>query len=320
MKTMRIIPRAALAAAAAALTACATAPERHTSLEQARAAYQAAQSDPHVPKFAPMELNHAAQTLNQAEALWREEADEERLEHISHLATQRARIARETAMVRAADAELARASSERERVVLESRARAAEAAREDALARARIAEQERAAALERAQAAQRQRQAEEQAAAEAAKRQLGAEVERLRSQIADLKARETERGWILSLGGDVLFDTGEATLKAGALRALDQLAEYMRRHPGREIVVEGFTDNTGDSDMNQRLSEQRAQAVRNALLSRGVDATRVTARGHGENYFVASNDSAAGRQLNRRVEFVLQSDQTAAAGASAARR
>ena len=317
---IRTLLRGAATAAAAVLAACATAHEHNTSLEQARTAYEAARSNPHVSRFAPSELNEAAQALNRAEAMWRNEADAERLEHAAYLATQRAHLARETAMIRAADAELARAGGERERAVLEARLRSAEAAREQAAAQAQEAERERLAALERVRQAEQQRRADAMAEQQDAKRRLGAEVQRLQSQIAELKARESARGWILSLGGDVLFESGQANLKAGALRAIDQLAQYMRQHPGRDIVVEGFTDSEGASEMNQRLSEQRAQAVKRALVSRGVPDGRVQTRGHGESYFIASNDTAAGRQLNRRVEFVLETGPTAAVGASAGTR
>jgi outer membrane protein OmpA-like peptidoglycan-associated protein len=318
VKIATVLRGAAAATAAAVLAACATAPERNTSLEQARSAYDAAQSNPHVPRFAPGELNEAAQALNRAEAMWRNEADAERLEHAAYLATQRAHLARETAMIRAADAELARAGGERERTVLAARLRAAEAARDQAAAQAQEAERERIAALERVRQAEEQRRSDAMAEQQDAKRRLGAEVQRLQSQIADLKARESARGWILSLGGDVLFESGQASLKPGGLRAVDQLAQYLRQHPGRDIVVEGFTDSVGSSEMNQRLSEQRAQAVKRALLSRGVPESRVQTRGHGESYFIASNDTAAGRQLNRRVEFILEAAPTAAAGSSAA--
>jgi hypothetical protein len=139
VKIATVLRGAAAATAAAVLAACATAPERNTSLEQARSAYDAAQSNPHVPRFAPGELNEAAQALNRAEAMWRNEADAERLEHAAYLATQRAHLARETAMIRAADAELARAGGERERTVLAARLRAAEAARDQAAAQAQEA-------------------------------------------------------------------------------------------------------------------------------------------------------------------------------------
>jgi outer membrane protein OmpA-like peptidoglycan-associated protein len=89
---------------------------------------------------------------------------------------------------------------------------------------------------------------------------------------------------------------------------VDRLADILQNHPQRSVMVEGFTDTTGSADYNQRLSEQRADAVQGALVARGVQRARISALGHGESYPVAGNDSAGGRQLNRRVEIVLSSD------------
>ena len=102
-----------------------------------------------------------------------------------------------------------------------------------------------------------------------------------------------------------LFDTGRAELKRGAERTITQLAEFLRQNPTRSIVVEGFTDATGTAATNQTLSERRAAAVGTALIARGISPARVTTRGYGETYPVASNDTATGRQLNLRVEILL---------------
>ncbi|MEP7208527.1 MAG: OmpA family protein [Casimicrobiaceae bacterium] len=109
---------------------------------------------------------------------------------------------------------------------------------------------------------------------------------------------------VLTLG-DVLFDTGRAELKPGADRTIDQLATFLRENADRTVEIEGYTDSTGADALNQVLSERRAIAVKNALADRGIAATRVSARGFGETNPVASNDSAAGRQQNRRVEVVI---------------
>ena len=110
---------------------------------------------------------------------------------------------------------------------------------------------------------------------------------------------------MVTLGSDLLFDVGQADLKPGAERAMTKLAEFLRANPGRSISSEGFTDSTGSDDSNQILSERRARAVEAALLARGVERSRIQTRGDGESYPVATNDTAAWRQLNRRVEIVL---------------
>jgi outer membrane protein OmpA-like peptidoglycan-associated protein len=108
----------------------------------------------------------------------------------------------------------------------------------------------------------------------------------------------------------VLFDTGQATLKSGAYGTLDRLATALRDKSGRKVLIEGHTDNVGSDESNQGLSERRAQAVQSALMQRDVARSQMTALGKGENFPIASNDSADGRQSNRRVELIFTEDQT----------
>jgi outer membrane protein OmpA-like peptidoglycan-associated protein len=123
-------------------------------------------------------------------------------------------------------------------------------------------------------------------------------------QLADLQAKKTDRGMVVTLG-DVLFDTGQATLKPGANLVLDRLATFMQQNPQTNVRIEGHTDSTGSPDFNQALSQRRADAVAVALENRGLSADRVRTIGRGQDFPVASNSSAAGRQQNRRVEIVF---------------
>ena len=267
-------------------SACASAPPAEPpALVQARAAVAAAQADPEVAARAPSELDAARRSLARAEALAAERGDAAEMTHQAYLATQRSRIARELAQARAHDADIARAGEERNRVLAD--------ARSEEKYRAGEAE----AALARAQASQ-----EAQAAAN---RALAAEVQRLQQQVRELEARPTQRGWVITLGSDLLFDSGRAKLKPGGQRAIENVARIMRKEPERNIVIEGFTDDRGAKEVNRKLSEQRAQAVRAALVAQGVAPGRIAARGLGESYPVASNASPAGRQLNRRVEILI---------------
>jgi outer membrane protein OmpA-like peptidoglycan-associated protein len=102
-----------------------------------------------------------------------------------------------------------------------------------------------------------------------------------------------------------LFDTGKSDLKSGASRKLDQLAQFLAAHPERRVQVDGFTDSVGPDAYNEDLSRRRADAVKSALLSRGLDASRISTEGYGKSYPVASNTDSGGRQLNRRVEVVI---------------
>lgn len=279
-------------------SSCAVSPEANRQLEEARAAYRLAAADPQVQLRAQPELQSAANALSEAERLAQQGGASELIEHNAYLAERRARIAQRAAEARKAEADIAAVAEERRRAQLEAREREAAAARQgaqraeiarrEAEARARVLEEEKLKVVR-----------EKTAAAE-----LAAEVKRLEAELVDVQAKQTPRGWILTLGNEVLFDTG-ATLKDGADRALDNLAEFLRKHPERHIAIEGFTDGMGPKDASERLSERRAQAVKFALVQRGIEAHRIDARGYGPSFPVASNETETGRQLNRRVEIVI---------------
>ena len=134
----------------------------------------------------------------------------------------------------------------------------------------------------------------------------------LERELEDLKAKKTDRGLVLTLG-DVLFDTGKATLKPGAYTTIDRVAQALQQSPERKVVIEGHTDSVGSDSYNQTLSEQRAQSVQAALMERGVAGSQISAMGKGETSPVASNDDASGRQQNRRVELIFSDEQSRAA-------
>jgi outer membrane protein OmpA-like peptidoglycan-associated protein len=122
-----------------------------------------------------------------------------------------------------------------------------------------------------------------------------------------LETRDSARGLIVSMS-DVLFDTGQYSLKPGAREKLAKVAGILLAYPGLNIEVGGYTDNVGGDDMNQKLSENRAGAVRGYLIEEGVSTNSVTAKGFGNTLPVASNDNASGRQENRRVELVVSGE------------
>jgi outer membrane protein OmpA-like peptidoglycan-associated protein len=131
------------------------------------------------------------------------------------------------------------------------------------------------------------------------------EAERLETELADLQAEQTARGIVVTLGNEVLFATDSDELKSGAQRSLDQLADFLQEHPERALLIEGHTDSRGTAAHNADLSERRAESVARALVERGIAAERLRPVGLGEGYPVASNDTDAGRQQNRRVEVVV---------------
>ena len=201
-----------------------------------------------------------------------------------------ARAARDAAMVQAA--------AEAERLRQERAAAEAATARE-AQAR-RAAEAEAAAAREQAAAAGARANAAEQRLQETLR-------ELTRSSAAVTDVRETDRGLIVVLGA-TLFSSGQSELSTGDRGAVQQIATVLAQTPGRTVRVEGHTDAVGGDTSNQRLSEERANAVRAALIAGGLDPARVTAVGYGESRPVAGNDTAEGRARNRRVELVVVAD------------
>jgi outer membrane protein OmpA-like peptidoglycan-associated protein len=203
------------------------------------------------------------------------------------------RVKRET------DARMAAAAADADRLKLDNAASAAAAASE-------------ADSLKRENEAQR---AASQAALDSAAQQtaqLQAEKAELRTQLlsqfnAILQTRDTARGLIVNMS-DVLFDTAKSTLRPLAREKLAKVAGIVSGHPGLRLDVEGYTDSVGGDDYNQQLSEQRGESVRTYLTGEGMAANSVTAKGFGKTRPVASNDTAEGRQQNRRVEIVISGE------------
>jgi outer membrane protein OmpA-like peptidoglycan-associated protein len=261
------------AAVALALGACASAPQPNAALETARAQVAAAEADPNVAQYDALDLQSARQDLAAANAA-NARRDEPQTDQMAYVAAQTARVAQARAAAKAYDARIAQGTAERDRIQAQARSR-----------EANTAVAQRNAAVEQANAATMQ------------SAQLQAEVEQL-------KAKQTDRGLVLTLG-DVLFDTGRASLNPGAAMKLDRLAAFLNEHPDRRVQIEGFTDSVGGDAYNQDLSERRAEAVKAALTMRGIDPSRISTEGYGKAFPVASNSDSGGRQLNRRVEVVI---------------
>lgn len=317
MKNHRFLSVALIAVAV--LAGCSTLPANDSLLAQARNDYSNAQANPQVTSLAAGELKQASDSLDKANNASSKGERSALVDHLAYVAKQQVAIAQETARQKAAELAVASASAERDRVRLDARTREAESAQRSAEAAQRSAEaaQRQSEVSQRsAEAAQRQAAAERQAANEAeltaqAARQKAQDAEsrsrQLEAQLKDMEAKKTDRGMVITLG-DVLFDTNQAQLKSGAMRNLQKLADFFKQYPQRKVMIEGFTDSTGSSSRNQELSDKRAYSVRTALLDMGIGADRITSRGYGESYPVAGNDTAAGRQLNRRVEIIISDD------------
>ncbi len=144
------------------------------------------------------------------------------------------------------------------------------------------------------------------------KNRLETEKTELRAQLllqfnAILQTRDTARGLIVNMS-DVLFDTAKFSLRPEAREKLAKVAGIVAGHPGLTLAVEGHTDSVGNDEYNQQLSEQRGESVRDYLISQGMGGTSVSSRGFGKTQPVATNETAAGRQQNRRVELVISGE------------
>jgi outer membrane protein OmpA-like peptidoglycan-associated protein len=259
-----------------ALCACASAPQPNIALQNAHTAVAAADADANVAKYAALDLDAARKDLAAADdaALHHKDA---LIAQPAYLATQNARLAQRHAAAKADDARVAAGQAERDQIMLAARSREVQSAK-----------------TATNNALDQRDQATEEAA-------------RLKAEVDQLKATPTPRGLVMTLG-DVLFDTGRAELNPGASRKLDQLAQFLNEHKDRRVQIDGFTDSVGTDSYNEQLSRRRADAVKSALLSRGVDASRIGTEGYGKAYPVANNNDSGGRQLNRRVEVVIGGD------------
>lgn len=257
--------------ASVVLGGCAGVPKPSDALLSVQDSYEAAKNDPEVVRYAADSLDRAGITL-QAGLSTRDKAEADSL---TYVAGAQVATARAIAERRAAEEKIAELGTIKDRVQLE--------ARETELANAARRLEESRRAEETA------RRAEETAL----------------QQLADMQAIQTSRGMVLTLGS-VLFATGRSELLPGALGSVDRLAAYLKDNPQKTLLIEGHTDSTGSDIINLRLSQDRADAVRLALITRGIASNRIVATGLGSSQPVASNDTPAGRQQNRRVEIVIQ--------------
>jgi outer membrane protein OmpA-like peptidoglycan-associated protein len=284
MKTLFHRTSAATTLAAAvsmALAACATTPRTNAMLEQARVDVAHAQANPQVAGDAKVDLTTAEQALSRGDALLKEGKSPQLVDHQAYLAERFALAAQKGADLATSQKAIADAKNRRNEVLLG--AREDEAARATRLAQAKTEE----LALSAQQTADAQQHSRD-----------------LETALADLQGKQTDRGVVITLG-DVLFATGRADLKSGSRHTLDKLVTFLQAYPKRNVQIEGFTDSVGGDDYNQVLSERRADSVRNALTGMGIAGDRIVTKGHGKSSPVADNDTATGRQQNRRVEVLI---------------
>jgi outer membrane protein OmpA-like peptidoglycan-associated protein len=270
------------------LAACASTPQHNDMLEHARVVVSNAQANPNVAGEARADLATAVAALNQGDAMLQAGKPAAEVDHEAYIAERFGLAAQRGAELSMSEKAIADANNRRNAVLL--------SAREQQMLRANDRAETKTLEADAANAS-----AQASAAQNAAAQQRAQELE---SALADLQAKKTDRGLVITLG-DVLFATNLAELKPGARRSLEKLSAFLHEYPQRSVQIEGFTDSTGSDDYNQGLSERRAGAVRDALTGMGISSDRIQTRGLGKSDPVADNDSASGRQQNRRVEVII---------------
>jgi outer membrane protein OmpA-like peptidoglycan-associated protein len=266
------------AIAASLFAGCASVPEQPVGSAAVRAKLTALQGDANLATRAPVATKDAELAVQQAEIA---QPDVALAAHRVYIADRKVDTARALAQTKFAEEERTALNEQSEKARLDSRTREADVAKSDAVT----------------------------AQADAAAAQLAANVSQqqaseLQRQLEILQARPTDRGLVLTLG-DTLFATGKSELKSGATANLDRVTAFMTEYPQRTAAIEGYTDSMGSEEYNQDLSQRRADAVKRYLVGQGVETTRLSSAGRGEDAPVADNESAAGRQQNRRVEVVI---------------
>lgn len=257
------------------LVACATDPVSPESSTAVRSKLTALQNNPELASRARMEIREAETAVVLAEKPLGK-SDAALAAHRVYMADQQVEIARARAATRLAEDQRARLNEERGDARLEARTKEADKAYAD-VARARSAE---------------------------------ADMQR---RLDEMKAQKTERGIVITLG-DVLFDTGSARLRGGADDNLAKLVGFLTEYPDRRVLIEGHTDNVGSHTYNQELSRRRAESVRQRLEQGGIATSRMSVSGMGLQRPVSDNDTAAGRQQNRRVEIIIENARSSVSG------
>jgi len=266
---------------------------------EARNALRIAQSEG-AEKYAGDSYQHAVQLMNTADGYATEKhSPKKQLIATSRDAVQTAEDARAIAIKKMGEEHLANERQASVDAQAKSQARADEATREKEQAQSAATASAAAATVAQTDADQ------SRFAARQAENDKATMRTRLSEQLnAILQTCDSARGLIVSMS-DVLFDTGKYSLKPGAREKLAKVAGILLAYPGLNIEVGGYTDNVGGDEMNQKLSENRADSVRDYLVQQGVTTNSVSAKGFGNTLPVASNDNSTGRQQNRRVELVV---------------
>lgn len=251
---------------AALVTGCAGTPDVNpTTVQKAEQAYEKIETDSLVAKNAPMALKKAGEAVENANHFQKNGNSSAYVEKQADIALLSVKIARKTAELKASQDEVRQISEELR-------------ALEDSLL----------------QKETNRRESERKAMS----------AEEFLRNLYNFEAEKTDRGWVIRFK-NISFDSERASLTSRAEQPVNELTDFLLQFPERNIIIEGHTDNTGSESFNQKLSQQRADVIRDALIARGISDSRIMSIGFGEAYPVASNKTETGRRENRRVEVFI---------------
>ncbi|MGA6994400.1 MAG: OmpA family protein [Candidatus Deferrimicrobiaceae bacterium] len=253
-------------------------------LEKARKTYAQAKADPDVTALAPTYLSDAGKAVREAEHA----GNSEEMIHMSYLAERKAQIAMTVAEGKKAEENIRKLNTQTAELIAQNQK----------------LDQQRELEARRAQMAAEQARLAARMEAELVAAKAKADADRLMKELAELKAKQTERGIVLTIG-EVLFAFGKADLSPDANRSVNKLADFLKKYPNRNVLIEGHTDSVGSDEYNQELSRKRSESVKDRLVGFGIEPGRITTVGYGENYPAVSNNTPENRALNRRVEVII---------------
>jgi outer membrane protein OmpA-like peptidoglycan-associated protein len=265
------------------IAGCSSQNTKPEGMNDVRAKLTQLQSDSQLIQLAPIEFNDAERAVLSAE---QPREDKALADHLMLVADRKVDIAEARAQSRLLVSQREALSREGDAAKLASRTSELESARRETASAKADAEELRLVA--------------------SAEKDRNKEFEK---QLDILNAKATDRGMVMTLS-DLSFATGKAELKTSVLADLDNLADFLDKYPDRNIMIEGHTDNVGSDALNLKLSKRRATSVRDYLVTKGINSGRLTVVAKGENSPVDTNESALGRQHNRRVDVIISNTVT----------
>ncbi len=286
----KLLKASAIAGSAFVMVACSTVDDKQLSeVDELRDRYEMMAQKPEVVEYVPLALETAEDSLVTLENYVKNGKDDDLIDHQAKVTSIRLDTVEQSLKYNISQQYIDNAESKRNEILIQARTNEA------------IEAERKARKMEmRAKNAEARAENLEESISD-----ISNKANQLQQEVSKLEAKETSRGVVLTLK-DILFETNKSELMPGQKKTLQQISEFLKEYPDRELVVEGHTDSTGEASYNKQLSYERANAVKSALTQYGVKGARIKSKGMGEEFPVATNKTDEGRQLNRRVDIVIE--------------